>query len=61
MFTKYSGRSIGVIHVITTRNVKGKIYAELLSSSRPFDEMSESGITIKKNIKPPLLIHERKN
>jgi hypothetical protein len=46
MFTKYSGRSIGVIHVITTRNVKGKIYAELLSSSRPFDEMSESGITI---------------
>jgi len=25
MFTKYSGRSINVIHVITTRNVKGKV------------------------------------
>ncbi len=25
MFTKYSGRCIGVIHVITTRNVQGKV------------------------------------
>ena len=43
--TKYSSRSIDVIVVITTRNGKKKIYAKLLSGSKPLYEMSKTEIT----------------